>query len=135
MVKTTAEYAAHPSVAGLTGAAKKAAIKALYDADKAATPAAPRAKLPTSRELDKMVREYQQAFHSIKMVRETEKAVAVEVIVDFCDIERDTTQLVWLPKSQLVNGQAPGWLLNAKIDEVTEQASGRNRGSVFARYL
>ena len=134
MIKTTGEYAQDPSVIGLTGAAKKAAIKALYDADKAATPATPRAKLPTTKQLGKLVREYDAAFHKIKVTQETEKAVAVNVLVDFCDRETAANLLAWLPKSQLVNGQAPGWLLSNKLIEIEKAARLQNSGSVIANF-
>ena len=134
MIKTTGEYGQDPSVIGLTGAAKKAAIKVLYDADKAATPTTPRAKLPTSKQIAQSVRVYDAAFHDIKIVSETEKAVSVEILIDFCDHEKTVGHLVWLPKSQLVNKQAPGWLLSSKLIAAQKAARGPNSGSVIANF-
>ncbi len=134
-MKTTAEYKQDPSVIGLTGAAKQAAIKALYEADKAAMPAAPKAKRPTAKEIDKKIREYNDSYHDIRVVRESDKAVALEVSVDFCDFEKSRVKLAWIPKSVLQNAQAPGWILDAKLSELTSEASSAGRGSVVARYV
>ena len=133
-MKTTAEYAKDASVIGLTGAAKKAAIKILHDADRAAMPVAPRPKLPTMRELAQRCAEYDAAFHDIKIEKETEKAVVLLVTVDFCDIERDQSTLVWLPKSVLKNGQALGWILTKKLAEVEASAKSAKLGSVAASF-
>lgn len=131
-VKTTAEYAAHESVQGLTGAAKKAAIKLLYDADKASAPKATKQKLPTNKELDKLAKDYANSYHKVNVIKETDKAVGVPVHVDYADAEKSVQDLVWVPKSALRDGHAPGWLLNKRLDEITEKHRGLKRGSVVA---
>ncbi|MCW5323634.1 hypothetical protein D5039_21535 [Verminephrobacter aporrectodeae subsp. tuberculatae] len=130
MTKTTAEYASDPSVAGLTGKARRLAIKALHDADKAAAPIAARAKLPSAKELARRDREYDQAFHPINVVRETDNAVAIKIIVEYCDFERNKTVIAWIPKSFLRDGAAPGWMLTKKLNEAGAEARSANKGSI-----
>lgn len=137
-MKTTGEYAQDLSVIGLTGAARRAAIKSLYDADKAVAPIVKREKPPTTKELAQKVRAYDQAFHDIKVVQETEAAVAVRVIVDFCDIERDGFDLIWFPKLMLKDGKAPGWLICQKIEaiqQMVEKTAASRYGSIYVRML
>ena len=72
---------------------------------------------------------FAQAFHSIAVVRETEKAVAIEVSVELTHTERDISRLVWLPKSQLCKEvdvvSAPGWILLAKREELFADLRGQ----------
>ena len=82
-----------------------------------------------------MAREYNNSTHALNIAQETERAVAVKVNIDFCDLEFDKSQLVWIPKSLLVEGRAPGWILNKKLNEVIEAARSLNKGAVVARFV
>jgi hypothetical protein len=134
MTKTNAEYAQHPSVVGLTGAAKKAAIKALYDADKALTPTPTRQKLPSVKAIAEKARAYANAFHAITVVFETEKAVGVNVVIEFVNAGHSKIVTVWVPKSTLKDGMAPGWLLDSKLNEARLAAKTSRTGDVLARF-
>lgn len=64
--------------------------------------------------------EYRNGFHTLPtIVRETEKAVAVEA----AGLGRhggDFTATLWFPKSMLNEaGQAPGWMIIKKLEEIT----------------
>ena len=48
--------------------------------------------------------------------KETEKALAFEVYM--ANSAQSLVKTVWLPKSQIVNGQAKGWILMAKMQEL-----------------
>lgn len=61
-------------------------------------------------------------FNIGRVVRETEKAVMVTVEVEsFWGLK---TADVWFPKSKLVDGRAPLWLIKAKEDELKEKFKG-----------
>lgn len=49
-------------------------------------------------------------------VKETEKAFAFDVYM--ANSAQSLVKTVWLPKSQITNGQAKGWILMAKIKEL-----------------
>lgn len=72
--------------------------------------------------------EFAQAFHAVVVVRETEKAVAIEAEIELTSVERDISRLVWLPKSQLCKDgdvvSAPGWILSAKRAELLSTMRG-----------
>lgn len=64
--------------------------------------------------------EYRDGFHNLPaIIRETEKAVAVEA----AGLGRhggDFTATLWFPKSMLNEaGQAPGWMIIKKLEEIT----------------
>lgn len=69
--------------------------------------------------------EFKDGLHSFAAARETERAVAVQVEIDYIDVERDGRSLVWFPKSQVTNGCLPGWLINAKKRELMDTLRGR----------
>jgi len=48
--------------------------------------------------------------------KETEKALAFDVYM--ANSAQSLIKTVWLPKSQVVNGQAKGWILMAKMKEL-----------------
>lgn len=79
-------------------------------------------------ESDRAAREFANAEHAVPVVRETEKAVAAEIVIEFAGDEE--TKLVWFPKSAIggADGVAliPGWLLTAKIDELKNKPAGND---------
>ena len=61
-------------------------------------------------------------FHSIGLVqRETEKDVAVQADWSEECSDQAGKATIWFPKSQLVDGQAKGWLIEAKARELRER--------------
>ena len=61
-------------------------------------------------------RAFKDGFHDLPLIeRETEKAVAVNATLTREATDEVISRMVWFPKSQLKNGQAPGWLINAKL--------------------
>jgi len=131
---TRAEMMQDPRVQGLVGKEKNAMLKVIYDENKAKLKPVPQKKLPSMKKIAELNRAYEKAYHEIKVSRETEKAVAVEVRIDFCDFETVKTELAWLPKSQLVDGQAPGWILDKKIGELYLKYKGTTRSSVIVGF-
>lgn len=70
----------------------------------------------------KNTKETEALFNIGRVVRETEKAVMVTVEVEsFWGLK---TADVWFPKSKLVDGRAPLWLIKAKEDELKEKFKG-----------
>jgi hypothetical protein len=66
-------------------------------------------------------------FHLIGLVqRETDKAIAVQADWDEHCSDQSGKSLVWFPKSQLVDGQAKGWLIEAKARELRERLTRMN---------
>lgn len=69
-------------------------------------------------------RDWRGDLHLVRAIaRETDKAIAVEVVVESSDGEQAVTRLAWLPKSQCavnVDGRwaAPGWLIAAREEEI-----------------
>jgi len=53
----------------------------------------------------------------MKAFKETEKAIQLEMVFDFFNIERTFKRKVWIPKSQLKNGLPTGWIFNKKKEE------------------
>lgn len=65
---------------------------------------------------------WKNAFHPIgPVVRETEKAVAVEAVIACETTDQTARVLCWFPKSQLRDGQAPGWLILAKAEQARNE--------------
>ncbi len=60
-----------------------------------------------------------------EVVRETERAIAVKAYTSwYCHVREDQqerSELVWIPKSMIVDGTAPKWFLKKKLDELTCQ--------------
>lgn len=77
-------------------------------------------------EFAKAAREFANSDHAVPVVKETEKAVACEIAVEFAGDEE--TKLVWFPKSAIGGAEGvaliPGWLLNAKIEELQSKPAG-----------
>lgn len=68
------------------------------------------------------VREGYYRFADAIVLRETEKAVAVRVPVELCNLEVDREETMWLPKSQIRNGnEIPAWLISRKVEEMQAQ--------------
>jgi len=64
-------------------------------------------------------KDHANAFHQItKIIKETEKAVAVEAVLDFCDVEKTVEKMLWIPKSLIKSNAVPGWFVVKKIDEL-----------------
>jgi hypothetical protein len=64
-------------------------------------------------------------------IAETEKAIKVSAVVQFCNGE-DRTASVWFPKSQIDEaGTAPQWLVGAKMKELREKFHPASRPVVF----
>ena len=58
-----------------------------------------------------------------EIVRETEKAVAVTADWEDLDTKKTGERLAWFPKSQVKDGKAPYWLIEAKAVEVWQSVS------------
>jgi len=69
-------------------------------------------------------RDWKSDFHEITTIRETEKAVAVQVAFDCDRIDTTMTRTAWIPKSVLRDGKAPGWILEAKAREAKAELTG-----------
>jgi hypothetical protein len=70
------------------------------------------------------VSEFKNGMHDVGSVeRETTKAVAVKATIYEECTDQQITRLVWFPKSQIKNDQAPGWLFLAKVNDLLEQVS------------
>ena len=67
-----------------------------------------------------------EKFRSIMTIRESEKAVAINVYFECVHTERTVTRMAWIPKSLLHNGCVPEWFLTKKVNELAEQFSGYN---------
>lgn len=84
------------------------------------------ADLSAQIEAEKIERNYRDSYHAVRVARETEKAVACEIVIEFAGSEE--TKLVWFPKSLLGGGdgiaEIPGWLIREKISEALSSAIG-----------
>jgi len=60
--------------------------------------------------------EFKSTMHPVRVVRETEKAVAAKCVINFAGFEE--AKLVWFPKSAIDGSDGvaliPGWLIRAK---------------------
>ncbi len=64
---------------------------------------------------------FANGLHPIGAVeRESERAVAVQARWQEHGSEQQGTRLVWFPRSQIVDGQVKGWLIEAKARELRE---------------
>ncbi len=59
----------------------------------------------------------------MKSFRETEKAVELEMVLDFYDVEKTVSRKVWIPKSQIRDGKVTAWILAAKTEDVRSFAA------------
>lgn len=67
-------------------------------------------------------KQFNDAYHTLaKVVKETEKAVAVEAVLDFCDVEKYSHKMLWIPKSLIKNGAVQGWFVIKKIEELLDE--------------
>jgi len=65
---------------------------------------------------------HSESLHAItKIVRETERALAVEVILEFCDVEKMADKMIWIPKSLVKDNSVPGWFVIKKLNELLEE--------------
>ena len=80
----------------------------------------------------------------MNIIKETEKAVQVKVVVDaeYAPIGGYTSSLVkgrtftttaWLPKSQMVDGNFPEWLLKTKAAEIADSHSPLNMRTISTK--
>lgn len=67
------------------------------------------------KELEKLEKE---GIELENIVKETEKAIAIEINLESKDGEYTKTETVWFPKSLVKNGKAVYWFYNKKINEV-----------------
>ena len=54
----------------------------------------------------------------MKAIKETEKAVQLEVRFEVPAVEKSITRFVWIPKSQIRNEKVSEWIFNQKLDEI-----------------
>lgn len=67
-------------------------------------------------------REFKNGMHDLLTIeRENDKAVAINVSIYEECTDQQINRLVWFPKSQIKNNQAPGWLFIAKVNDLMER--------------
>lgn len=65
---------------------------------------------------------FANGMHEIhEIVKESEKAIALNARWENFASDQTGTALVWFPKSQIKNNSLPGWLLKAKAKELKER--------------
>lgn len=69
-------------------------------------------------------REWNNTWFPVQILGETEKAIKVSVQLELCHVEQTRFVDVYIPKSQVTNGQVKGWLLLAKAKEASEKYRG-----------
>lgn len=78
------------------------------------------------REAEAAEKLFRNSDHAVRVARETEKAVAATITIEFAGCE--TEKLVWFPKSAIGGGDGvavvPGWMIRAKIAEALEGPQG-----------
>lgn len=52
---------------------------------------------------------------------ESEKAIGIDISVDWYDIEKTQRARIFIPKSQLKDGKAPWWLVKKKLQEMSAE--------------
>lgn len=52
---------------------------------------------------------------------ESEKAIGIDIAVDWYDIEKTQRARIFIPKSQLKDGKAPWWLVKKKLQEMNAE--------------
>lgn len=74
----------------------------------------------------KAEQEFRHAKHSVRVEKETEKAVAIKITVEMAGNESEL--LVWFPKSCIEGGEGVaeimGWMLNEKINDKVDNYTG-----------
>lgn len=63
---------------------------------------------------------WRNAFHTLPVARETEKAFAFEAHFTSGDGEQEVSRLLWFPKSVCQGFAAPGWMIEKKVAEVQD---------------
>lgn len=75
----------------------------------------------------------------MKVARETEKAVAVEVVFEAANAEREITRLMWFPKSMIEGGEGvalvPGWMIEERVDRARAEIEDSHRGVALGLIL
>jgi len=65
---------------------------------------------------------WNDSYHTIiTIAKETEKAIAVNVTLDFCDAERNQNKLMWIPKSLVKENGVPGWFIMRKLQDILSE--------------
>lgn len=69
------------------------------------------------------VEAFKNSYHSVTFCQETEKACKTHGYGYRCldmhdDLDVDFCEAVWIPKSQIVDGKVPGWLILAKARDL-----------------
>lgn len=101
--------------------------------EKAVESAADRQQIRQSQqEADAAEREFERAAHRVAVVKETDKAVAAEVILRIPGGFEEPA-LVWFPKSAIGGGdgvaEVPGWMIREREQKVVSEWSPRGQGS------
>lgn len=77
----------------------------------------------SKREFEAAERAFRQASHAVRVARETEKAVAAEVLLSIPGGFEETA-LVWFPKSAIEGGEGvaviPGWMIRDREERAGE---------------
>jgi hypothetical protein len=69
-------------------------------------------------------REFREGYHALPTpARETERALGFRVGVAVAS-SLATTRMIWIPRSVLRDGMAPGWILIAKAREIIADVDG-----------
>jgi len=81
-----------------------------------------KANMPANAISAEVKKEEKPKFIDIKVVRETEKAVACEYLRKASFYSKNSggidVSLIWIPKSMLVDGRCPAWFYDKKVIEV-----------------
>jgi len=73
-------------------------------------------------------KQWQNAYHVIKEIaRQTDKAIAVNLVLYVPNIEKWFDRLLWIPKSLIKNQAVQGWFVIKKIREQIEELKERVR--------
>lgn len=65
-------------------------------------------------------RDFKNGFHEYGFVKETEKAVGLEVVGEIPNLETSFKRIIWIPKSVMRDGKVPGWIIEKKIAEMKD---------------
>jgi len=70
----------------------------------------------------KEAKQFANEYHKILGIeKETEKAIAVKLVLDFCDVEKTQNKLLWIPKSLIKDGAVQGWYVTKKMQEILDE--------------
>lgn len=63
-------------------------------------------------------REFKDAYHTVKVAGETDKAIRCDLVLDLTNVEKEVAVSVWFPKSMLDGeGRVPGWMIAKRLDD------------------